>query len=417
MQAVIIAAGESTRFWPLSNKHKHKSQTHLLGKPLIYWTIKGLVENGIKDIVVVRSPHSAIQEALDKENVRQLADGVKISYVVQEKPLGTGNALYQAKDLITEPFFVVWPNKINSQEIVKKMLDTKAEAVLVGAQTEKPSKEFGMISTENGVQITEKPEQTTSNIRVVGAYFFQPDFFSYYDKLENHHETDFVDAINLYVKDKKTEVVVVPEDIPSLKYSWELFGLLDILLASEYFKGGKGKDVEIGENVIIKNEEQVYIGSNAKIQAGTVIVGPVYIGDNCIIGYNNVLRGPLNLEAGVVTGAFMEIKHSIVQRNTHFHSGYLGDSIIGEDCRFGSGFISANKRFDRAKVKVRINEEKIDTDLDAFGCAVGDGAAFGIHSGTMPGVLIGFECIIGPGVHIFKNLEDKSYIREQPKEI
>ena len=100
MQAVIIAAGESSRFWPLSNKHKHKSQIHLLGKSLIYWTIRGLVENKVKDIVVVRSPHSTIEKELDKENVRQLADDMKISYVEQEKPLGSGDALYQTKESI-----------------------------------------------------------------------------------------------------------------------------------------------------------------------------------------------------------------------------------------------------------------------------------------------------------------------------
>ena len=51
MQAVVIAAGESTRFWPLNNG-SHKTQTLLLGKPIIYWTIKGLAENNITDIIV-----------------------------------------------------------------------------------------------------------------------------------------------------------------------------------------------------------------------------------------------------------------------------------------------------------------------------------------------------------------------------
>src|SRR3989338_7322914 len=103
MQAVIIAAGGSKRFWPL-NKGIHKSQFYLLGKPLIYWTLKGLVENGIRDICVVVGKNSSIEEMLDRENARELAPGLKIMYITQEEPLGTGNALRQAKDFIKEPF-------------------------------------------------------------------------------------------------------------------------------------------------------------------------------------------------------------------------------------------------------------------------------------------------------------------------
>ena len=91
MQAIIIAAGESSRFWPLNNGI-HKSQIKLFGKSLIYWTLKGLAERDIKNVVVVTGKDSSIQEMLKQENVRQLADGIKISYVVQDEALGAGNA-------------------------------------------------------------------------------------------------------------------------------------------------------------------------------------------------------------------------------------------------------------------------------------------------------------------------------------
>ena len=62
MQAVIIAAGESSRFWPLNQGHK--SQVKLLGKPVIFWTIKGLVENNITDIIVVHGAASTLPQEL-----------------------------------------------------------------------------------------------------------------------------------------------------------------------------------------------------------------------------------------------------------------------------------------------------------------------------------------------------------------
>ena len=59
--------------------------------------------------------------------------------------------------------------------------------------------------------------------------FLSPDFFDAYQKLSKHHEADFVDALNLYLKDKPSELVLLPKDTPSLKYPWDLFSLKNYL--------------------------------------------------------------------------------------------------------------------------------------------------------------------------------------------
>ena len=410
MQAIIIAAGESSRFWPLNNGI-HKSQIKLLGKSLIYWTLKGLAESDIKNVVVVTGKDSSIQEMLKQENVRQLADGIKISYVVQDEALGTGNALWQAKDLIKESFFLLWPNKIRSKAIVarvnEKIEKDKADVIIVGAVTEKQSSEFGMIERENGiVKIVEKPTHTSSNIRVVGVYYFQPDFFAYYEALPKHHETDLVDVINVYTREKKADYVIAEEDIPTLKYPWEPFGIMDALFDSEYFQREPqiSETARIGKNVTMNGP--VYVGENTIVRDGTVMEGPIYIGNNCEIGQYNVMRGPVNLEHDVKTGAFVDIKHSIVQEGTTFHSGYIGDSIVGRNCRFGAGFITGNRRFDGRTVLVKVKGEKVDSKFGKLGVMVGDNCAFGIHAGTMPGMLVGSNCQIGPATHIFENVDN-----------
>lgn len=419
MQAVIVAAGESKRFWPLSTKQKNKSQVFLFGKPLIYWTIKGLAENGVKDIIVVRNPHSSLQETLDRENDLN----VHISYVVQEKQLGTGNALWQAKDLIKEPFFVIWPYRVDSGKLVAQMNERIKKLSEEMPQTNDPLHVSGVSSTDTTtpweygiiefdekdqiVQIVENPKEgeEPSRVKASAPYFLHPDFFSYYEKT-SHHEADFIEALNSYYKDKKVFDVRLERDLTTLKYPWHLFGVMEAMFESEYFKEGRGENVQIGKNVVIENEEQVYIGDNTRIGANTVIEGPVYIGDNCKIGYSNVLREPLNIESGFISGAFMEIKHSIIQKNSHFHSGFVGDSIIGENCRFGAGFITANRRLDRGNIKVKVNDEKIDTDLTHLGTAIGDSAKLGIHTGTMPGIFIGSDCVVGPGTMVMEHLAD-----------
>ncbi len=417
MQAVILAAGESSRFWPLNQFHK--SQVRVLGKPLIFWTIKSIAEEGIKDITLVTSPNNI--NSLKEKLLLLVKDlGVNLSFVVQEKPLGTGNAIFQAKDLIREPFFVFWPYKIIAGEIIKKILEKyekeKAQVVLVGNKTTTPW-DYGVLKLEGErvIEIVEKPKpgEEPSDIKVLGIYFLQPDFFEYYQKIKNHHPRDFVDALNLYIKEKETRFILWEKEVPALKYPWEPLELLRAMFNIDEFRNYVSPNATLGQNVVIKGN--VYIGDNVTIGENTVISGPCFIGDNCKIGANNVFRGPVNLEKNVVIGSFTEIKNCLVQEGTHFHSGYFGDSIIGQNCRFGAGFITANRRIDRTNVKSLVKGKKIDTGLTYFGTVVGNNTRFGVHSGAMPGVLIGSDCIIGPGTLVFDNLEDNTKLFTQFK--
>jgi bifunctional UDP-N-acetylglucosamine pyrophosphorylase/glucosamine-1-phosphate N-acetyltransferase len=237
----------------------------------------------------------------------------------------------------------------------------------------------------------------------------EPDFFSYYEKLKKHHEADNIDALNLYLQDKTSSLVKLTQDVPALKYPWELFGILDILFRSENFQPGIHETAKIGQHVVMKGD--VRIGANTVIKENTVIEGPCFIGEHCEIGYSNVLRSPFNIEKNVKTGAFFQIKHSIVQEGTHSQSGFIGDSIVGRNCRFGAGFITANRRFDRQNIGVKVHEKKVDTGASYFGVVVGEGTHFGIHSGTMPGVLVGKKCVVYPGAHVFENMPDNSLLK------
>ncbi len=406
-QAVILAAGESSRCWPLNKGHK--SQIKILGKPLIYWTIKGISKRGIKDIILIIGPNSSLKEELT--SISKELD-VILSYVVQEKPLGTGDAIFRAKDLIKEPFFVFWPFEIIAEEIVGKILETnnsaKFQTILTGRKTSMPW-DYGILKLKNGkvVEIIEKPlpGKEPSNIKTIGIYFLHPDFFDYYKKLPKRHPHDFIDALNLYLKAKEAKVIFSEKD-SSLKYPWDFLRILKIIFELKEFKNYISTTAQIAKNVVIKGA--VYISDNVIIGENTIIEGPCFIGKNCKIGHNNVLRGPVNLENDVVTGAFTEIKNCIVQQGTHFHSGYFGDSIIGQNCRFGAGFTAANRRLDRANIKSTVKGKKIDTGLSYFGSAIGDNSCFGIQSGTMPGVLIGSNCVVGPGALVFENIEDNA---------
>ena len=128
---------------------------------------------------------------------------------------------------------------------------------------------------------------------------------------------------------------------------------------SIFFKGDVeiGKDVEIDINVIF--EGVVKIGDNVKIRSNTIIKDSVIssqteikpytiiedsnIGNNCSIGPFARIRPNCNLEENVGIGNFVEVKASVIKKNTKAnHLTYLGDSEIGENVNVGAGVITCN---------------------------------------------------------------------------
>jgi UDP-N-acetylglucosamine diphosphorylase/glucosamine-1-phosphate N-acetyltransferase len=403
MQAVILAAGESSRFWPLNQKQK--SLLKIMGKPLIFYTIESLKKAGVKDIIIVQGPKKDIEEDLKNYDL-----GVDIKYVIQEELKGMGNAVFQAKDLLQEQFFVLNAERFDAGDYIKPILEkyksSGSKMVLLGAETDNPQI-YGILDLEEDKArgIVEKPEKgkEPSDIKVVGIYFLPKEFIDYYQRVPEHMYS-FEDALSLYMKEKDARWVLTKEATPPFKYPWHLFELTKSLM-NQYLKPKIAKSSKVSKNVTIKGE--VYIGENTKVFEGAVIKGPCYIGDNCLIGNNSLIREYTNLENNVLIGAFAEVTRSIFQEDIHTHSGYFGDSVFGRGCRLGAGTITANVKIDRGEIKSAVRGEKIGTGLNSLGCIMGENTKTGINCSLMPGVLIGSNCALGPNSVIFENIEDK----------
>jgi bifunctional UDP-N-acetylglucosamine pyrophosphorylase/glucosamine-1-phosphate N-acetyltransferase len=89
---------------------------------------------------------------------------------------------------------------------------------------------------------------------------------------------------------------------------------------------------------------------------------------------------------------------------------YVGDSIISNNCSFGAGTITANFRFDEEPINVYIRGKKSSSGLDKLGVIMGDNCKTGINSCMMPGVRIGPNSVIGPGVTLHEDLEPNKMI-------
>lgn len=405
--AVILAAGESSRFWPLNSRHK--ALFWIMGKPILWYTIQGLRKAGIKNIAIVQSAKKDVEN--DLTNYRFA--GTRITYVTQKEPKGMGNALWQARNLLKSPFFVLNAERVDVYEImqnakIRNQNEKSKSSILLFCQKTANPYLFGVVRLrgERVLDIIEKPQKgkEPSHMKLVGVYLLGPDFFKYYEKTKRRIY-DFEDALSLCAKENKVRAVMVrqkEESTPSLKYPWHLFGIAKYLF-DKHLKPSIAKSATIARNAVI--EGKVYVGNNVQIFENAVIKGPCSIGENSIIGNNALVREYTNIERGGIVGAYAELTRTIFQEDVHCHSGFLGDSIFDRGCRIGAGVITANRRFDRGSIKTAAGE-KIDTGLTSFGVAAGREVSFGIHASTMPGVLIGNRSVIGPHSMVKENIPD-----------
>jgi UDP-N-acetylglucosamine diphosphorylase / glucose-1-phosphate thymidylyltransferase / UDP-N-acetylgalactosamine diphosphorylase / glucosamine-1-phosphate N-acetyltransferase / galactosamine-1-phosphate N-acetyltransferase len=388
MQAVILAAGENSKFWPLNKKHK--SLIKIMGKPLVYYTIESLAKTGIEEIIIVQDKNKDIEEELKNYSL-----GVSVKYVVQPEPKGMGDAIMAAEKLISNYFFVLHAHKINAGDYVKPLLEkskeTRSELIILGTKTDKPWL-YGILRIEGDAakELIEKPAQgkEVSDIKVSGIYLLPQNFFAYHRRIPEKHYS-FEDALNLYMREDDVRVLIIGKEISSLKYPWHLFEVNKYLM-----------DKYLGK--------KPHIGKNVKVFENAVIKGSCYIGDNCVIGTNALVREYTNLENNSVVGANAEVARCIFQEDVHIHSGFFGDSVFGKGCKVGAGTVTANVRIDREEIKSTVKGEKIGTGLNSLGVITGENTKIGINCSLMPGKLIGSDCKIGPSSIVSENIEDSS---------
>src|SRR3989344_3867404 len=128
MKAVILTAGDSSRFYPF-NTH-HKSMVEIMGKPILEHTICALKKANIRDIIIVKGIDNFISDHFGSGEKY----GVKIEYVVQKKALGAGNALLLTREKLEDDFLLLNGYRVDIDCFIQPLLDKKtkkAKAVLL----------------------------------------------------------------------------------------------------------------------------------------------------------------------------------------------------------------------------------------------------------------------------------------------
>jgi len=146
--------------------------------------------------------------------------------------------------------------------------------------------------------------------------------------------------------------------------------------------------------------DRIAIGKGTRIAPGVVIEGPVWIGENVSFRPGAYVRAGCWIGDGVTVGANSEIKHSILFPGAAApHLNYVGDSILGARVNLGAGTVLSNFRHDGGQIDLRLDDGgKLPSGRRKLGAVLGDRVATGCNSVLHPGVVVGRETQIYPGV-------------------
>ena len=202
MQAIILVAGEGKRMRPLTLV-KPKPMLEVLGKPILAHIIDALPSQVDEVILVV-----GYKQEMVREHFHEQYAGRKITYVVQEKPTGTGMAIHLCRPYLKkgERFFVVFGDDLIGRKSFEDLLKHK-RAVLVEEHHD-PSR-FGVVEADaNGkvLGIEEKPKKPKSNLVVGPAYLLDETFFDFPMELHSNGEYYIPPVISQMVKHHEMHV-------------------------------------------------------------------------------------------------------------------------------------------------------------------------------------------------------------------
>lgn len=233
-KAIIPAAGLGTRFLP-ATKAQPKEMLPIVDKPTIQYIIEEAVASGIEEILVITGRNKkCIEDHFDKsieleieleksgktemlEMVRNISDMVDIHYIRQKEPKGLGHAIHCAKTFVgNEPFAVMLGDDVVDSRVpcLKQLMDCYQEynTTILGVQ-QVPESDVSKYGIVEGIHIEDKvykvkdmvekpsPEETNSNIAILGRYIITPDIFEILEdtKPGKNGEIQLTDALQTLI--------------------------------------------------------------------------------------------------------------------------------------------------------------------------------------------------------------------------
>lgn len=407
---LLLAAGDGTRFWPLTNKVLFQ----FLGKTLLDRQIEELRQYVQKLLIIANNENG--KEIT--ENVSRFGSAVQV-IVQDELGQGQAGAILAARDVVSTDTLILNANDWINYEVLKEFVNENTEQPDLIFAAKKVDAYFpgGYVAYENDrvTGIVEKPGEgkTPSNdVKLVVDYF--SDIHSFIDVLQatSSSEDDIYErALTAYIKNvKNVKVIHYKDEWKTLKYPWHLLDMMKYFLpqCEKY----TDESAQISSTAIISGN--VYMGKNVKVGDYAKIVGPCFIGDNSIIGDYAMVRES-HIGKNALIGGYSEVTRSYIGEKVMLHRNYVGDSVLSKNVLMGAGAITANFRFDENSIYSKVNGKKVNTRKDKLGAVMGQNSKIGAQCTLVPGVKVGTHSFIGPHTLIDHDVEDNLFVYKDQK--
>lgn len=444
LSVIILAAGKGTRMKSSLPKVLHK----IAHKPMVEHIIDNVYALGCDNINLVYGHGGDLLKS-------ELAHH-KVNWCLQAEQLGTGHAVMQAIDNISDSddvLIVVGDAPLISSDTLTNLVAAKKDAdlALLTVNLIDPTGMGRIVrdasNNDNITAIVEHKDATEEQLRITeintGMMVMQgSDLKRWLGNLSSdnaQNEYYLTDVIEMAAKEGKRISAAQPQwhrevegvnnraQLASLERAYQLRAATELMMqgasladpnridirgklsigedvfidANAIFEGEVtlGNNVRIGANCILKN---CHVGDNTNIEAYSLLEN-ASVASDCNIGPYARLRPGADLHQGAKVGNFVEIKKSVIGKGSKVnHLSYIGDAEIGENANIGAGTITCN--YDG------VNKSKTQ---------IGDGAFIGSNSSLVAPVVISNGATVGAGSTITKNVENDqlSIARSKQKNI
>ncbi len=332
LKGLILSGGKGTRLRPITHTSA-KQLVPVANKPVLFYGIEAMAAAGIAEVGIIIAPETGDEIRAEAGDGSRF--GLRLTYIVQDEPLGLAHAVLTAEPFLGKSPFVMYlgDNLLQGgiSDLVAAFRANEPDALILLTPVLDPEN-YGVAELEDGavVRLVEKPPQPQTDLALVGVYMFTPGIHDAARAINpsGRGELEITDAIqHLVDQGQRVEPHVV-------RGWWKDTGRLEDMLAANRLVLDTMVGRVEGELVDSQIDGRVVIEAGARLER-TAVRGPAIIGagaelTDCYVGPYTAVG-----ERCMIHNA--EVEHSILLAGSSVSdlAGRMESSLLGRNVKIG----------------------------------------------------------------------------------